>query len=310
MDAELRFHFDARVADLTTGGISPDAARRRALDEFGDVASISRGLREIDSRVAARRGRAEVVGGWWQDLCYAARSIRRAPGLTIGVVLTLALGLGANAALFSLLDVLFLRPPAGVVAPNQVRRIWVQDFDVRSGLPVYTSRILYFAQYTALQQALGSEAQVALYHPGAGHHMGPGHAGVPVNLTYATASLFRTLGVRPQLGRFFTPDEDRLDQGSPVAVISDAFWHRQYHADPRVLGTTINVDNDKFVVVGVAQPDFTGVELQPQDVWVPFGVFSFNTGGSQPWWENINVNGMSAVVRLAPAKSNDGIHQC
>jgi predicted permease len=310
VDAELRFHFDARVADLVSGGgLTPEAARAQAVAEFGDVDSVSRGLREIDTRVVARRARADRLSGWWQDFAYAARSIRRAPGLTVAVVLTLALGLGANAALFSLLDVLFLRAPDGVAAPDQVRRLWVQHYNVRTGEPGYQGRTLYFAEYQAIARSLGSDAEVALYRDEADHHMGPGHAGAPVTLTYATASLFHTLRVAPQLGRFFTPDEDRLGAGSPVAVVSDAFWRRQLHADPRVLGTTLDVDNQKFVIIGVTPPGFTGVELQPGDAWVPFGVFSYNTGKGPPWWENPNVNGMFAVARLAPGVSDAVVGQ-
>ena len=122
VDAELRFHLDARVADLAAAGLSPDAARRQALAEFGDVASVSQGLRAIDARLVARRTRLESLSGMGQDLAYAARGIRRAPGVTIAVVLTLSLGLGANAALFSLLDTLFLEPPAAVASPATSRR--------------------------------------------------------------------------------------------------------------------------------------------------------------------------------------------
>lgn len=309
VDVELQFHFDARVEDLAASGLSPDAARQQALAEFGDVAAVRQGLREIDSRVDAKRARADWLSAWWQDLSYAARSIRRAPGLTIAVVLTLALGLGANAALFSLLDVLFLRPPAGVAAPSQLRRVWVQHYDVRTGLPTFQDQTLYFGEYQALERALGSDARVALYRSEPDHHMGPGHSGAPVTLTYATASFFGALGVRLEMGRFFTADEDRLGGGSPVVVVSDAFWRRQLHANPAALGSTVDIDNEKFVIAGVAQPGFTGVELQPQDAWAPFGAFSYNTGSSTPWWENRNVNGMFAVARLGPAASDAVVGQ-
>src|SRR5438105_842744 len=126
IDAELRFHFAARIEDLIPLGHTVESARAQAEDEFGDVAIVRDRLRVIDRRLEQRRGRREWLDGLRQDVVYSARSLAQAPTLALTIVLTLSLGLGVNAALFSFLDVLYLRPPAGVASPSGVHRIWQQ----------------------------------------------------------------------------------------------------------------------------------------------------------------------------------------
>src|SRR3954468_18187387 len=126
VDAELRFHFESRIEELVAQGATPNEARARAIEEFGDIAATRDQLHEIDRRVAKRRSRLDQLEAFVQDLQYAARSLRRSATVSITVILTLALGIGVNAAMFSLLDVIYLRPPAAVVAPGELRRIWVE----------------------------------------------------------------------------------------------------------------------------------------------------------------------------------------
>ncbi len=124
MDAELRFHFEERIAELIDAGTPPDPARMQALAEFGDVAAVRARLVAIDRRIAVHRSRTERWEWVGQDLRYVLRSLRRSPGFVVMVALTLALGLGANAAIFSVLDRLFLQSPPGIAHPDQVRRIY------------------------------------------------------------------------------------------------------------------------------------------------------------------------------------------
>ncbi len=143
IDAELRFHFDARIEELVEQGMSRDDARKQAVSEFGDVDDVRANLRDIDQRVARKRSRADLLDGLRQDIVYAVRSLRRTPAVSLTIIATLALGLGANAAMFSLLDVIFLRPPAGVVAPERAASRVVgaafQQRDSSSG-PASTTR--------------------------------------------------------------------------------------------------------------------------------------------------------------------------
>src|ERR1051326_4694883 len=124
LDDELRFHFEERVEALIASGLARDAALREAEREFGDVTAVRRALREIDNRVVAARRRGEWWDHWRQDLAYSARSLTRAPGLAVTIIVTLALGIGINATLFSLLDRVFLRMPESVQHPEELRRFY------------------------------------------------------------------------------------------------------------------------------------------------------------------------------------------
>src|SRR5689334_13260083 len=126
LDDELRFHFEERIEALVASGLTSDEARRQALAEFGDIDPVRQGLREIDGRVDRTRQRAHRWANWRQDFAYASRSLRRAPGLSATIIVTLALGIGVNAMLFSLLDRLFVQPPSGISRPGQLRRLYWQ----------------------------------------------------------------------------------------------------------------------------------------------------------------------------------------
>ena len=129
VDAELRFHFDERTAELMAEGLPPEDARRQAFEEFGDVESVRTRLHDIDRRVVNRTQRAD----WWestaQDLKYALRGLKRSTGFTIAVIATLGLGIGANAAMFSIIDRLLLRPPPMLRDPALTHRIYLKRTD-------------------------------------------------------------------------------------------------------------------------------------------------------------------------------------
>src|SRR3954466_14012794 len=126
VDDELAFHLQTRIDDLVERGASPDEARARALEEFGDVEEFRGRLTAIDNRVARRARRTEWLAGLRKDIAYAWRALRQSPGVTVSVVLTLALGLGVNIAMLTLLNAVFLRPPSGVDRPSDVRRLWTE----------------------------------------------------------------------------------------------------------------------------------------------------------------------------------------
>jgi putative ABC transport system permease protein len=123
IDAELRFHFDARIEELVNQGQNARDARAQAIAEFGNVGDTREALRTIDERIAVRHARGEVLDGWRQDAVYGIRSLLRTPGVTATIIVTLALGLGMNAAMFSFLDQVFDRMPRGVLQPASIRRM-------------------------------------------------------------------------------------------------------------------------------------------------------------------------------------------
>src|SRR6478672_11523915 len=124
LDDELQFHFEERVEALVATGLTKDDAQCAAEREFGNVSAVREELREIDRRTQARRKRSDRLEQWRQDFAYAARSLRRTPGLAATVIVTLALGIGVNATLFSLLDRMFVQLPRGISHPQRVRRLY------------------------------------------------------------------------------------------------------------------------------------------------------------------------------------------
>jgi putative ABC transport system permease protein len=201
-----------------------------------------------------------------QDVRYGVRMMRKRPGFTAVVVLTLALGMGANTAIFSVVNAVLLRP---LPYRNAERLVWVAG-NVRGGTnrasvspPDYVD---YRAQNTVFEEfAASTSVPVPVNLTGAGE---------PERLTgsLVTANYFRAFGVAPALGRAFGPDEERAGP-APVAVLSDGLWRRRFGGDPSVVGKTVALDGKAVTVVGIAPPEFqypAGVELwMPLDFCVP-----------------------------------------
>ncbi len=303
IDDELRFHFEARIEELVAQGATHDAARAQAIIEFGDVEAVRRSLREIGDRVARRKDRGEWFDALRQDVVYSARSLRRTPVVSLTIVVTLALGLGVNAAMFSLLDAIFVRPPTGVARPAEVRRLWVERHF--SNGPQFWPGFDY-ASYDALSATVGDRADLFAYRYPVSSAIGGGEDPPKANVSDATANYFRVLGVRPAMGRFYSPEEDRVDAPAAVVVVSDAFWRSRLDGDPRVLGRTIEIKDGqygrstlrRYTIIGVAPARFSGIDLDAVDILRPIG--SGMPAGKDPWYRNPRINGFQVGMRLAP----------
>ncbi|MGH7678630.1 MAG: ADOP family duplicated permease [Gemmatimonadaceae bacterium] len=200
-----------------------------------------------------------------QDARFAVRSLKRNPGVTALIVVTFALGIGVNAATFSLLDRIYLRPPPGVAEPSSIHRLWWLDRQPGSRVqPASTYPVV-----SAIRESWGDPQRLVIIDASSGGRLGGTRAGPAVQTQFATANYFDVLGVRPQIGRFYTADEDRIGHGAKVAVLSDHAWRRYFDADSSVVGREIKLDEDRLTVIGVAARKFTGIELRPVDVWMP-----------------------------------------
>lgn len=256
----------------------------------------------------------------WQDIRLAARSLRRTPVFTVTVVVTLALGIGANTAIFSLMDAIMLRP-LPVRDPGE---LW-QLYDEGPAAPGDTqggsakSEILPWPLVERFQRALPSGASVAAMTAptrlNARLAMDP--ATTLVQSQLVSGGFFSTFGVRPALGRLLTDDDMRMIDGHPVAVIGYGFWQRQFGGSPSVLGRTLPINGIAFAVVGVAEPDFRGVWMDSiVDIWVPLimqhaigyrqNASTNNANDDQPWPAQIRVSWLDVVVR-SPADQRDSI---
>src|SRR6266699_2142524 len=200
------------------------------------------------------------------DLRYALRTLARSPGLSLAAVLTLGLGIGANTAMFGVVDRLFFRRPAHVVDPNRVARLYVTT--TMPGYGTNTMSIGTYPRYQDFRDRARSFTAVAAY--GSGRlSLGLGAQAEGVRGELVTASLFSLLGVRPELGRFFGADEDSVGHAAHVAVLSREFWQRRFGADPAVLGKTLQLGRNVYTVIGVAPRGFTGIDLEVPDLWLP-----------------------------------------
>ena len=202
----------------------------------------------------------------FQDLRYALRTLARSPGLSLAAVLTLGLGIGANSAMFGVVDRLFFRPPAHVVDPDRVVRLYVTTTTPSWG--TNTSPIGTYPRYEDLRDHARSFAAVASYGRGR-FSLGLGPQAEPVMGQLVTASFFSVLGVRPELGRFFGADEDSVGRAAHVAVLSREFWVRRFGADRAVLGKTLQLGRTVYTVIGVTPQGFTGIDLEVPDLWLP-----------------------------------------
>src|SRR5688500_7874288 len=196
------------------------------------------------------------------DIRYAGRRIVRSPGFTIAAALTLALGIGANTTIFTLVNAVLLRPTAGIAEPDGLVSLYTSDY---SGPPYGTSSIPDFEEFRKQTDVF---AGVMMFLPRS-IAIGQGDDAEGVGLEVVSDNYFTVLGVRPALGRFFLPDEGRPG-APPVAVIGDALFRRRFNGDAAVIGTTVPLGGRPFTVVGVAPPGFVGA-MRPlmQDVWIP-----------------------------------------
>jgi hypothetical protein len=244
-DAELREEMQLHV-ELDAQQNDAARARRR----FGN-----REYYREETRRLTWLGSLDVLR---QDARYAWRSITRTPGLTCVIVLTLALGIGVNAATFTVLDRLYLRPPGGITDAGSLRRVWVQHNNMSSGEP-FTTQQMNYPMFRAIASGTGEAARLAVFTPPGALALGRGRNAPDVQVVWASANYFSVLGARAALGRFYTADEDQLGAGASVAVVSHAFWSRHLGGDRSVLGRPIEIGRQSYTVIGVAARSFTGL---------------------------------------------------
>ncbi len=295
---ELTYHLERTEAELRARGYAPQAAGEEARRRFGDVTAYRRELVSIDRRTDAGRRRRLGVAELLEDVGTAARRIRRSPGLAAGIVLTFALGIGANATVFAVVDRLLLSAPTGIAAPDEVARLYVDALIPWVGHRM-TSATFTYADYRDLT-GVRSFSAVAAYadRPLV---VGRGESAERLSGMLASGSYWAALGVHPQLGRFFTPVEDRIG-GARVAVLSDGLWRRRFGAERSALGQTVDFGHGPYTIIGVAPRGFTGADLSAVDVWLPLEPAAADLQGTE-WREGRGWYWIGVVARLAPGST-------
>ena len=257
VDEELQFHLDMRVDELRRLGLSPEAARAESLRQFGDLEDARHYMAAADRAIEAAQRRSEFMGNFRQDIGYAARKLRSAPAFTLTVILTLALGIGANTAIFSVVDGVLLRPLPFAQADRVMRVNFIFNGSPDAGSPPELKDFRTRSR-TMQDLAMYSGRSMNLVIENADPEL---LVGVQVS-----ANWFNILGITPQLGRAFVDGEDR--EGAPkVAMVSDVVWRRDFNADRGIVGRSIRLNGEQVTVVGIV-PAGRGYPFSAE-VWVP-----------------------------------------
>ena len=238
------------------------------------------------------------------DLSYTARGLRRDPRFSAIVVATLSLGIGASAALFSLADRMFFRDPAGVVKPDQLRRLYARTNWTVGSVTAVTD-VVGYAQFDAVRSALAGRVELAAYTPPDTFRIGDEEGATNARGVYASANLLPLIGARTAIGRTFTADEDRMDNGADVAVIGYRLWTNVFAGDPAILGRVVSIAGLKVTVIGVMADGFTGIDLDPVDVWLPLATYPPDRKLDTPWYRYWRFgHTVRAVGRISPRVSD------
>ena len=286
---ELRFHLEAKTDDLIAQGWKPEAARREAERQFGDMRAVARTGKKLGERMETRKRLQDRFDDYLRDLRYTFRQLRRDPSFAGIAILILALAIGSNIAVFSVVNNLLLRP---LPFTDSQQLVWIAPpptdcglscstysadayNEFREGSRVYQDVTGYFAFSTPDNLRL------------TGYGDPPPATGINV-----IGNFFRVLGVRPALGRLFTQDEERGAQ--PVALLSNAYWRRQFQANPSIVGQAVELDGSPITIVGVLPDTFDfGAVFSPGakvDIFTPFDLVQSHD------WGNI----VTLVGRLKP----------
>ena len=254
IESNLALHIEENVR----AGMAPAEARRRALVKFGGVESAKESYRE--------RRSIPMLETFWQDVRFAMRMLWKSRGFTIIATLILALGIGANVTTFSWLETIVLNPLPGISNAAEIVAIVQSD---SSGVLLPFISFPDFRELARENKAfagiVGTRSTPALLELN-GHNQW-------VNATVATANIFSVLGIRVEKGRGFLPSEDATEGGSPVAVISDAIWRRDFGGDASIVGRSIILNRHEFTIIGVAPAEFRGVNPGSHtDIWAPLSM--------------------------------------
>ena len=213
---------------------------------------------------------------------YAVRGLRRKPGFAAAVVLTLGLGIGANATMFGIIDRLLFRPPAFMPTPDRVHRVNLAVATERDG--EFVTGTMSYKRYVELTDWTTSFDVTAAVSGGYAA-IGVGDDAREMSYSAVSASYWRLFDARPALGRFFTPDEDRVPDGTSVAVLGHGYWQTRYGARPDVLGQSVTIGSRTYTIVGVAPKDFTGVVMSSQAAFVPITAQASASFGQGAWFD-------------------------
>ncbi len=304
LERELRSHIEAEAEEQREAGVTSEEAAYAAQRALGNTTRIKEdvrmawGLRWLETLI--------------QDLSYGLRTMRRSPGLTAVAVLSLALGIGANTAIFSLMNAVMLRD-LPVKNPDQL--VLLGTGRASGSTDDFASTPLYsYPFYRELQQKnqVFSAVSAVLSLTFNSMHGAVGESGSlePMDVQLVSGTYFSMLGVEPILGRAFTQADDEPAGGHPIAVVSYSWWKRRFARDPSVLGNTVRLGSTVYTIVGVTPPDFFGTTVgQSPDLWIPLSMEKQISPGwnglDNKWFQSLDVLGrLKPGVTVTQAEAN------
>ena len=277
IDDELAFHIETRVQRLIAKGMPPDAARREAERQFGDLDEVRRSCVTLDEQREQSVRRANFTSEIRQDLAFTLRTLRRNGAFSVLVVGTLAVGIGANTAIFSMIDAVFIRglpvahPEQLVTIGDPTRVNSYSSGSPRTDLlsaPLYRdlrdkndvfSGVLASGRTDRLDVRIDGATGTGFEHPRG---------------RFVSGNYFSMLGVSAMTGRTFDASADVVTGGAAPVTISYGYWIRRFHGDGAIIGRPMTIDGVRFAIVGVTPPSFTGeIVEQTPDLWLPLGMY-------------------------------------
>jgi len=289
LDEELQFHIEREIEKRVRAGMTIDDATRTARLAFGGVERV-----KDESRDARGIALLDVIS---QDLRYAARGLRLRPGFTAAVIVTLGLGIGANAAMFGILDRLLFRAPPFLHDATAVHRVYLaittrgkEEFD----------RVTEYTRFLDLKRWSSSFSQMAGFgiRPMA---VGTGENAAEMTVATVSASYFSFFDAPPVLGRYFTAVEDTVPEGAPVVVLTYPVWKTKYGGRADALGSVIQVGTVRCTVIGVTPPDFVGIsdDGPPPQFFMPITTFAASQA-KDSYYKNYDWGWVQIIARRRP----------
>jgi predicted permease len=289
VDAELDFHLEMLTRELMESGLSREVAHAKALQRFGDLGAVTSTCRKIGLKREREMRRTEYLDELRQDGAHALRQLRKAPGFAAVAILTLALTIGANTAIFSAVSAVLLRP-LPYPAADRLAVLW----GARGADKQILVSIPDVKEWRARNRSLEDIGIVRSQSV----NLTGGEAPDRLLGSFITAGTLRLLGARASIGRVFTEEETTEGSGQQVAVLSHAVWKTRFGSDPRLLGRTLTLNGRPHVVIGVTTTDFQD-PFGPTDVWLPI-----TSAPNANWFTRDNPS-VWAIGRLKPGLKLD-----
>jgi putative ABC transport system permease protein len=277
LDDELRFHFERQVEANFRSGMTRQQSLRAARLQFG-------GFDQVKEECRDARG-VNFIGSLAQDIRFAARMLLRSPGFAIVAILTLALGIGTNTAIFSYVDAWLIK---GLPFPHSSQLVLVKARDIKKG---WIGNVLTPGDFLSLRDQAAPLSSISAWNMSDFNLSGEGTP-ERVQGALVSSSFFDVLGVTPMLGRAFLPQEERLG-ANHVAIISRGLWASRFASDPQIIGRKITVDGETCTVVGVAPANFQMPLMGVANVWMPMAW----TDAERASREGV---GYGAIARMKP----------